>query len=173
MSTFTLKPICLPQHPEITHIVLHCVGKWERHCTADVTGQLPTERGFWRGAPASLSHRTPSPSGRGVVWAASRSRSYRTAQPGSTTTSGGARAGSAADSKSESPVSPPARQSRLFRGVVTFGTNATLLKILLLVEDSWLALTFTSLISTLLLHNTIGMASHMGLGSLCWLGTFL
>ena len=58
----------------------------------------------------------------------------------------------------------------LFKVVVTFGSNVIILKRLLLVED--FALTFPSLISTLLSNNTIGVFSHTGTRSLCQLGTF-
>jgi len=58
----------------------------------------------------------------------------------------------------------------LFKIVVTFGSKVIILKRLLLVEN--FALTFTSLIFTLLSYNTIVVFSHTGTRFLCQLGTF-
>ena len=156
------------------HVLLSYVIKWQTRCSTDVTGQLPIKLDFWSWAPASLSHRSSSSSGRAVVWATSKSCSYCAAKAGSMTTSGGARAGMATNSKLGSPISFLASQGRAFQSCSYFGQKCHS------TEDSsfgWktidFALTFLSLISTLLPHNAIGIFSHTRTRSLCQLGTFL
>ena len=69
--------------------LLSYIIKWQTRCTTDVTGQLPIKLAFRRWAPASLSHRSSSSSGRAVVWATSKSCSYCAAKAGSMTTLAG------------------------------------------------------------------------------------
>ena len=95
-------------------VLLSYVIKWQTRCSTDVTGQLPIKLDFWSWAPASLSHRSSSSSGRAVVWATSKSCSYCAAKAGSMTTSGGARAGMATNSKLGSPISFLASQRKGF-----------------------------------------------------------